>query len=202
MNRWANRIGTERGTAQDMAPSKSSERANPKYGGFWVRFVACLLDGVFLLLVWHFLLSPVFMKIGMNIFSKTALPAATFPSRESAMEPAGMEEALTRMQEAMNASPGGMIAWIWIVQTAGLILFGGYFVVLEGGSGRTLGKRAMGLQVVNPEGESIGYLKAFVRYVGKVIGGLTLCLGFVMAGLDGEKRALHDRMAGSRVVRL
>jgi uncharacterized RDD family membrane protein YckC len=55
--------------------------------------------------------------------------------------------------------------------------------------------------VVTPDGDRIGYIKAFVRYVGKVVSWIILGIGFIMAAFDGEKRALHDRMCETRVVR-
>ena len=55
--------------------------------------------------------------------------------------------------------------------------------------------------MVTPDGGQIGYIKAFVRYVGKVVSWIILGIGFIMAAFDGEKRALHDRMCETRVVR-
>ena len=101
----------------------------------------------------------------------------------------------------MNQMQSKMLIWVYSVNLAGLLLMAGYFIVLEGRSGQTLGKKALNLRVVTPDGDRIGYIKAFVRYVGKVVSWIILGIGFIMAAFDGEKRALHDRMCETRVVR-
>jgi uncharacterized RDD family membrane protein YckC len=60
---------------------------------------------------------------------------------------------------------------------------------------------ACGLKVVTPEGDKITYLRAFGRYFAKIVSSLTLLIGFIMAAFDDEKRALHDRICDTRVVR-
>jgi uncharacterized RDD family membrane protein YckC len=67
--------------------------------------------------------------------------------------------------------------------------------------GATPAKMMLGLKVVTPDGGPISVGRAFGRYLGFWVDGLTLCIGFMMAGWDSEKRALHDRIAGTRVIR-
>jgi uncharacterized RDD family membrane protein YckC len=191
----------ESSAAQRLAAPAAAKKGKFSYGGFWIRFGAALVDGVLLVMVWHFLISPIIMKAGMSMFSDTALPAAMSIPQDGSMDPAQMEAAMAQMQEAMNSVSNRMITWVWVTQLISLLFFGGYFILLEGGPGQTIGKKALGLRVVGPDGDSIGYLKAFARYVGKMISGLILCIGYIMAAFDSEKRALHDRMVDSRVVR-
>lgn len=69
--------------------------------------------------------------------------------------------------------------------------------------GRTPGKALLKIAVV-AEGSNtpgIGFGKAIVRLVGYVISCVILGVGFLMAAF-GDKRALHDRIAGTRVIRL
>ena len=69
--------------------------------------------------------------------------------------------------------------------------------------GRTPGKALLKIAVV-AEGSNtpgIGFGKAIIRMVGYVLSSVILCIGFLMAAF-GDKRALHDRIAGTRVVRL
>jgi len=180
----------------------ATKRDRFQYGGFWIRAGAYLVDVFLLFLLWQFVLSPIFMKVAMNMFAETAMPAAmSFPQNSGTMSPAEMDAAMAQMQGTMNAMAGRMIFMAWIVNLIGILVMGGYFVILEGGTGYTLGKKALGLRVVTPEGDLIGYLKAFARYVGKIISGFILCIGFIMAAFDDEKRTLHDRMVNSRVVR-
>ena len=180
----------------------AGKRNRLQYGGFWIRAGAYLVDAFLLFLVWQFVLSPIFMKAAMSMFAETAMPAAmTFPQDPGSMSQAEMDAAMAQMQSTMSAMTNRMIFMVWLVNLIGILFMGGYFVILEGGPGYTLGKKALGLRVVNPEGDSIGYLRAFARYVGKIISGFILCIGFIMAAFDDEKRALHDRMVNSRVVR-
>jgi uncharacterized RDD family membrane protein YckC len=66
--------------------------------------------------------------------------------------------------------------------------------------GATLGKMALGLQVVRSNGESLGWGVCIARYFMNFVSGLILLIGYIMAGFDSEKRALHDRVCDTRVV--
>jgi len=70
------------------------------------------------------------------------------------------------------------------------------------GFGATLGKMAVKIRVVNPDGTPITWGKAIARYFAEIVSGLTLGIGYIMAGFDPERRALHDRIASTRVVRV
>lgn len=77
-----------------------------------------------------------------------------------------------------------------------------YFPGMEGSSHQaTLGKKALGLKVVNEEGARISVGQAIGRYFGKIISGLILCIGYMMAGWTEKKQALHDKMASTYVVK-
>ena len=65
----------------------------------------------------------------------------------------------------------------------------------------TPGKLALGLRVTDLNGGRIGFGRATGRYFGKIISGLILLIGFMMAGWTSRKQALHDMMAGCCVVR-
>ena len=160
-----------------------------EYGGFWIRVGAYLIDGFLLGLIFWFIISPIFMKMFSGMFS--SLPM---------MDPSTMTEA--QMQAVFADAASRMMKMVWLTQIINMALMGGYFIILEGGPGQTLGKKALGLRVVTPEGERIGYLKAFARYIGRIISGVILGIGFIMAAFDDEKRTLHDRMCDTRVVRV
>jgi uncharacterized RDD family membrane protein YckC len=66
--------------------------------------------------------------------------------------------------------------------------------------GATLGKMALGLQVVRSDGESLGWGVSVGRYFMNFVSALILAIGDIMAGFDSEKRALHDRVCDTRVV--
>lgn len=74
-------------------------------------------------------------------------------------------------------------------------------VVLTGTQGASLGKRAMGIRVTTRDGQNPGVLRAFLREVpGKFCSQAPWMLGFAMAAVDPDTRALHDRLAGTWVV--
>jgi uncharacterized RDD family membrane protein YckC len=75
-----------------------------------------------------------------------------------------------------------------------------YYVYYWGMRGATPGKRLVGLTVQAEDGsEPIGAARAAVRLFGYGVSGLLLGAGFLMAAFGG--RGLHDRIAGTRVVR-
>lgn len=65
----------------------------------------------------------------------------------------------------------------------------------------TPGKMACGLRVVTADGHSISYLRAFGRYFAEIVSGLILCIGYIIAAFDYEKRTLHDRICTTRVIK-
>ena len=79
-----------------------------------------------------------------------------------------------------------------------------YYVVLEGGaSGQTVGKRALGIRVLDFRGGgtgSIGYARALVRNLVKYVSGLVVFLGYLWMLWDREKQTWHDKAATSVVV--
>jgi uncharacterized RDD family membrane protein YckC len=76
-----------------------------------------------------------------------------------------------------------------------------YYTYLEGSSGQTLGKKALGIRVIDlGGGGSIGYGRAFIRYIGRYVSGIALLLGYFWMIWDKEKQTWHDKFANSVVV--
>ncbi len=76
-----------------------------------------------------------------------------------------------------------------------------YYVYFIGKNGQTPGKKLCKIKVVNADGSRVSYAKAAGRYFGYMLSALILCLGFLMAAWDPEKRALHDRLCDTRVIK-
>jgi uncharacterized RDD family membrane protein YckC len=77
-----------------------------------------------------------------------------------------------------------------------------YAVLFIGLTGQTLGKLALGIKVIDAEGNVPGLWRAILReIVGKFISGLALGLGYVWISWDSHKRGWHDHIAGTYVVR-
>lgn len=76
-----------------------------------------------------------------------------------------------------------------------------YYILMEGGSWHaTLGKRMMGLYVADSNGDGITYSVAILRLIGKMLSGLILGIGYLMAFFDERKQGLHDMIAKSYVL--
>jgi uncharacterized RDD family membrane protein YckC len=75
-----------------------------------------------------------------------------------------------------------------------------YEVVLIGAYGATLGKMACHIKVVVEDGSKVSYLRSLGRHFAKALSSFTCGIGYLMAGFDEEKRALHDRICSTRVV--
>ncbi|PYN79089.1 MAG: hypothetical protein DMD97_05105 [Candidatus Rokuibacteriota bacterium] len=85
-----------------------------------------------------------------------------------------------------------------IVVVFTVVFAGAYSTLLLALSGQTIGKMLVGVRVVvGEEPPSIG--AALLRFIGYFASLGTLTLGYVMAGLRQDKRALHDLIAGTRV---
>ena len=83
-----------------------------------------------------------------------------------------------------------------------LASFVGYFTLFDGLSGlATLGKRLLGLKVVRVDGGPVPPGRALIRAVGKLLFCVTSVVGAAVAAADPRKRALHDLLAGTLVVR-
>lgn len=74
-----------------------------------------------------------------------------------------------------------------------------YSVVLHWIWGQTLGKMALQIRVVRMDGGPLSFGQSVVRYLATFLSAIILGIGFIMAGLREDKRALHDLLAGTRV---
>ena len=81
-----------------------------------------------------------------------------------------------------------------------MLIIVAYNVFMNGQFGATLGKFAVGARIVNLDGSAIGFGKALLRWVAMLITNMTLGIGFLIVAFRPDKRALHDFLAGTRVV--
>ena len=77
-----------------------------------------------------------------------------------------------------------------------------YFTYFEGSeNGQTLGKRALGIRVIDfGGGGSIGYGRAFIRWIGRIVSELPILLGYLWMLWDKERQTWHDKFANAVVV--
>jgi uncharacterized RDD family membrane protein YckC len=102
--------------------------------------------------------------------------------------------------QAVGAQPAGAIALQGVLMLIQLGIGLSYEVVMVGKYGATLGKMACKIKVVTAEGQPVSYPLALGRYFAKMLSGLICAIGYIMAGFDEERRALHDRICNTRVV--
>jgi len=156
------------------------EQSQRAYAGFWMRFIASVIDGVLLGIVNIIILVPFLGLVGL-----TAAARATDVDMEN--EGAGLMVAL------LSTYFISMLA----VVVAGWL----YYALMESSArGATLGKMALGLRVTSLGGERIGFGRATGRYFGKFVSSI-LFIGYIMAAFTAQKQALHDMMAGCLVIR-
>ena len=81
-----------------------------------------------------------------------------------------------------------------------LILDGGYLLAFTAAAGQTIGKMALGLKVVTGSGGRVGFGRALARTGAWLVSVPPAGLGLLPAAFDAERRALHDRLADTRVI--
>ena len=147
-----------------------------QYAGFWLRFLAYLIDSLVL-----------------------SVPAVFFVF----LMFVGMAGSLSQIERRNEVVPvlGSILFFIlfYVLLFAGLWL---YYAIMESSSWQaTLGKKALNLQVTDLEGRRISFGRASGRFFGKLISGMILNIGYIMAGFTEKKQALHDMIAGCLVLR-
>jgi uncharacterized RDD family membrane protein YckC len=90
-------------------------------------------------------------------------------------------------------SPLPLLAFLSLIKFA-------YFSVFTALGGQTIGKMAAHIRVVSDENHLVDPAHAVRRSLAGALSLLTLGIGFLPALLSTERRALHDRLAHTRVV--
>lgn len=174
-------------------------KAHPDQAGFFRRFWAFSVDVVlaFMLAV---LLYGVFTEVGglfggeKGIFTQAAQAARegksiviSLPSEEEAEEEhfviGGERETFDFLREII----GGYI----------------YFILFFRFSGRTPGKRLFRLKIIDlKERDRLGWYQAFERTHGYAASSLIVGLGFLQVLWDPQGLTMHDKLAGTTVIKL
>ena len=149
------------------------------YAGFWRCFAAYLIDAI-----------VVSVGVGILLIVLHLIGVPLFENVESATQVEGMSAAAE-----VTAKPTALAIIIAIV--AEWL----YFAGLESSARQaTVGKMALGIRVTDLDGGRIGFVRATCRLLAKIISGLILYIGFIMAGFTARKQALHDMICGTLVV--
>ncbi|WP_218578131.1 RDD family protein [Vineibacter terrae] len=147
------------------SPYGQAPMQGPVYAGFWLRFVAYIIDAIVVNIAAYILGFIVGLAIGFG----------------------GGRDAQA-MQLVMGIL-GIVLAWL-------------YFALQESSAASaTLGKRALGLRVLCSDGARLSFGRATGRFFAKIISGIILMIGYIMAAFTDRKRALHDMIADTVVIK-
>ena len=142
-----------------------------RYAGFWLRFVAMIIDTIILAVV-----NNVIGFFGGYLIGMSLARSGT-PSQQ-----------IILTAEFASGVIGIVIDWL-------------YCALMESSANQgTLGKMALGIKVTDLQGQRVTFGRASGRHFGKFISALIAMVGFIMAAFTHRKQALHDIMAGCLVV--
>jgi uncharacterized RDD family membrane protein YckC len=144
-------------------------------GGFWIRFVAYLLDA--------FIVS-IAAAVIVGIFIAIVLLS---------------DESIDDSNDSL------FIIGSAIVMVLALIVINWLYEALMTSSprGATLGKLALGLRIMRADGAQLSFGRASARHFLKfmITPLVPLAIGYLMAAFTARKRALHDVLADTLVIR-
>ena len=144
-----------------------------EYAGFWIRFVAYLIDAVILVFAYWVFNAIWGLASGKGMFGGSTDVFALATGTD------------------------------WLLGIIVFFLIGiAYLVCFWGWRGQTPGKMIMRVKVLRTDGSEIGWGIAVFRYLGYVISGLLFGLGYFWVAFDVDKRGIHDKIADTAVVKL
>jgi uncharacterized RDD family membrane protein YckC len=155
--------------------------ARVEYGGFWLRFVAYLIDSVVMALGIVLVLIPLIFLTGLG-----ALLSQIHPQ-----------------EELGNAGFFLIIGLIFLFATVSLAVTWLYHALMESSEWQaTVGKKALGLVVTDMVGHRVSFGRASGRHFAKIVTNMVPAfIGYIMAGFTEKKQALHDMIAGCLILR-
>ncbi len=164
-------------------PAYAGYAAVPRveYAGFWVRFLAFLIDNAVMGIGFVLILIPLIFLTGLGGFIGEIHP-----------------------NEDMNDVGIFMLfGLLFLAATVSLLLTWLYHALMESSEWQaTLGKKVLGLVVTDMAGRRVSFGRATGRHFAKIITNMVPAfIGYIMAGFTERKQALHDMIAGCLVLR-
>jgi uncharacterized RDD family membrane protein YckC len=149
-----------------------------EYAGFWRRLAAMLVD-VFALTV----------ICGVVIL--TIAPYQWF----------GLGN-LVGSGNVFNEPPWRMVPYLIAGNVFSLAVNVAYFVGFWVWRGQTPGKMLLGIKIVRPDNARITVSQGLLRYLGYIVSGAVILIGFIWVAFDPMKQGFHDKIAETFVVRI
>lgn len=163
------------------------------YAGFWKRFLAYILDSIIISIAMSIIIFPVFLIFGLSV-----IPSEYFRNMN---EYDFTWSYIPAEQDFTIAAFFLFIMLMVIIGLLALVLQWLYFALMESSKNQaTLGKMIVGIIVTDLYGNRISFGKASGRFFGKILSGLILNIGYIIAAFTEKKQALHDMIAGCLVV--
>ncbi len=154
------------------------------YAGFWLRFVAYIIDTIIIYALQFFIFAPVFAWLGIS-----------FASRAQEFENMSDAEAMGVIGTMAAAST----ATVLLISVIAIL----YWALMESSKYQaTVGKLALGLKVTDMDGKSLDFVKALIRNACKILSGMIMGIGYIIAGFSEKKQGLHDIIANTLVVKI
>jgi uncharacterized RDD family membrane protein YckC len=167
-----------------------------QYAGFWMRFLAVIIDGIILNILHRIIIIPILGAIGFVDNSFAEINKLIYALMQGYRY---TEEQIMAMVFSSIETVVPMMVVSMIVSGVITIL---YYSFMESSKYQaTLGKMALGLKVTDENGNNLGFAKCVIRQIGKYVSSIILMIGYIMAGFTSKKQALHDIMAGALVVK-
>ena len=148
-----------------------------EYGGFWIRFVAKIIDNLIVLAM----IIACMVILGV-ILTASGIKLVPDPNNQKEL-------------------PTGMMIMIFSYYGLAFGLNLLYNILLVAKYGATWGKMALGLKVVKDDGGKVSGGRATGRAFAEMVSGMTMLIGYIIAAFDQEKRSLHDHICSTRVIK-
>lgn len=151
------------------------------YGGFWLRFLAYLIDGAVILIGICVVAIPLVFLTGLGAYLSQINPG----------------------EDWNESGTWAIIVVVFLFATASLVVTWLYHALMECSEWQaTVGKKALGLVVTDMEGRRVSFWRATGRHFAKIVTNMIpLLIGYVMAGFTDKRQALHDMIAGCLILR-
>jgi uncharacterized RDD family membrane protein YckC len=163
-------------------------RAPQRYGGFWIRFVAYIVDGLIIGI-------PMSVIIGIVIGVFGAGSLATLSSLPKNPDPEQVQAQFVPLVIALLGAYALFIAGSIVISWL-------YFAMMESSERQaTFGKAIFNMRVTDANGNRLSFAHASGRFFAKIINNMTCGIGWIMAGFTDKKQGLHDLIAGTVVTR-
>ncbi|WP_185819849.1 RDD family protein [Salibacterium salarium] len=147
-----------------------------EFAGFWLRVAAVLIDSIV-------------VAVPLNILSFIAIIILVF----------SLSGGSPNVDNGTQAQIALMCFIVYLL--CGLITPFYYTIFHCSKWQATIGKKAVGIKVIDYNGGKISFWKSFGRYFGYVLSGMILGIGYIMAGFTKNKEALHDMMSSTLVIK-